>query len=144
MMPPDVTNADVTNAVRVLCVEDLRFVAEAISDDVNREPGFQSVGIRQTPDDLVSEVLRLQVEVVLLDLRTGGADAFQVLAELRDAAPHVRVIVVSGDNHPKTIEQAFDAGACGYVVKRDPREIIDALKAVTAGETWRPRHPLIR
>lgn len=138
-MPPDVTDT-----VRVLCVEDLRFVAEAISDGVNREPGFQSVGILQTPDNLMAEVRRLKVDIVLLDLRTGGADAFQALAELSDVLPEVRVIVVSGDNHPKTIQQAFDAGARGYVVKREPREIIDALKAVTAGETWRPRHPLIR
>lgn len=138
-MPPEVTDV-----VRVLCVEDLRLVAEAISDDVSREPGFQCVGILQTPDGLVDQVRRLHVDVVLLDLRTGGADAFHALSVLSSTLPEVRVIVVSGDNHPQTIQQAFDAGARGYVVKRDPKEIIEALKVVAAGETWAPRHPLIR
>jgi DNA-binding NarL/FixJ family response regulator len=131
-------------AVRILCVEDLHFVAEAICDDVNREPGFQSVGMLPTPDRLIDEARRLEPDIVLLDLRTGGADAFATMAELLAVLPQVRVIVVSGDNHPKTIDRAFDLGASGYVVKHDPREVIDAVKTVAAGGAWRPRRRLIR
>lgn len=130
--------------VRVLCVEDLHFVAEAICDEVGREEGFQSVGILPTPDRLVEEAARLQADIVLLDLRTGGADALETMVELLRAQPKVRVIVVSGDNHPRTIERAFELGASGYVVKHDHREIIEAVRAVVAGGTWRPRRPMVR
>ncbi len=84
------------------------------------------------------EVRRLKVDVVLLDLYYGGHDAFGQLAALTKSAPNVRTIVVSGDNHPDTITRAFEAGARGYVVKGDSREIIAAIQAVSAGKTWRP------
>lgn len=129
--------------VRVLCVEDLHFVAEAIRDDIDSQPELESVGILPTPDRLLEEARRLRPDIVLLDLRTGGADAFDAMAELLGAMPDVRVIVVSGDNHPKTIERALALGASGYVVKHDPREVIDAVKAVAAGAVWRPRRPLV-
>ena len=127
--------------VRVLCVEDLHFVAEAITDAVNREAGLESVGILATPDRLVEEARRLHVDIVLLDLRTGGADAFETMVTLKREQPDIQVIVVSGDNHPKTVQRAFDLGASGYVIKHDHREIIEAVNAVAAGETWRPRRP---
>jgi DNA-binding NarL/FixJ family response regulator len=137
-------SADAAEGVRVLCVEDLHFVAEAICDEVNRQEGFCSVGILATPDRLVEESQRLRPDVVLLDLRTGGADAFEAMVALLRAQPGVRVIVVSGDNHPRTVERAFELGASGYVVKHDHREIIEAVRAVANGGTWRPRRPLVR
>lgn len=129
--------------VRVLCVEDLHFVAEAICDDIDREAGFQSVGILPTPDRLIEEAQRQRPDIVLLDLRTGGADAFDTMVELLSVMPGIRVIVVSGDNHPKTIARSLALGASGYVVKHDPREVIEAVKAVAAGGVWRPRRPLV-
>ena len=138
------TAADAAEAVRVLCVEDLHFVAEAICDDINREAGFECVGILPTPDRLLEESQRMRPDIVLLDLRTAGADSFDAMAELLAALPAVRVIVVSGDNHPKTIARAFDLGASGYVVKHDAREVVDAAKAVAAGGVWQPRRPMLR
>jgi|SRR5690606_15298012 len=139
MTPPG--EADV---VSVLCVEDLHFVAEAICDEIDRQPDLRSVGSLPTPDRLIDEASRLEPDVVLLDLRTGGADAFETMVALLRAMPTVRVIVVSGDNHPRTVERAFELGASGYVVKHDHREIIEAVRAVAGGETWRPRRPLVR
>jgi two-component system, NarL family, response regulator DesR len=125
--------------LRVLCVEDLRIVAEAISAAIDAEPDMRSVGILPTPETLARETRRLNPDIVLFDLYYGaGRAAFDDLAGLRSAAPHIAVIVISGDNHPATIERALAAGARGYVVKSDMREVIEAIRAVAAGGTWRP------
>lgn len=133
-----------SDAIRVLCVEDLHFVAASICEDIDREPGLRSVGILPTPDNLLEETRRLQARVVLLDLRTGGRDSLEAMTELLRAMPEVRVIIVSGDNHPKMIERAFALGASGYVVKSEPREVVEAARAVAEGRKWLPRHPLRR
>lgn len=124
--------------VRVLCVEDLHPVAEAICDAVDDAGGLKSVGVLSTPDGLLAEVRRRKPDVVLLDLYYGGRDAFKELKALRDAEPGVAVIVVSGDNHPATIRRAFEAGVRGYVVKSSVGEVIDAIRAVSGGKVWRP------
>lgn len=124
--------------VRVLCVEDLHPIAEAICDAVNDAGDMQSVGVLASPEGLVEEVRQRKPDIVLLDLYYGGRDAFAQLIALVSAEPAVRVIVVSGDNHPHTIMRAFDLGAHGYVVKSDMREVIDAIRAVAAGRDWRP------
>ncbi len=126
--------------LRVLCVEDLRVVAEAIGDAIDAEPDMRSVGILPTPETLARETQRVKPDVVLFDLYYGGGrPAFDDLAQLHAAAPQIAVIVISGDNHPATVERAFAAGAHGYVVKSDMREVIEAIRAVAAGGTWRPR-----
>ncbi len=127
--------------LRVLCVEDLRWVAEAIRDLVDREAGLECVGILAAPDDLAREAVRLKADIVLLDLYFGGHDgevAFRAMRALLDAAPHVRVIIVTGDNHPQMVQRAFDLGARGYIVKDAPRALIEAIRAVGGGEAPRP------
>jgi len=119
-------------------VEDLHAVAEAICERVDKEPDLKSVGVLHAPDGLLREVQQLNPDVVLLDLYYGGRDAFPQLRVVAQAAPQVRIIVVSGDNHPETIRRAFEAGARGYVVKGDPAEIVAAIRAVWAGGSWRP------
>ena len=137
--PPNQSQAqDQPRSVRVLCVEDLRAVAESICDVVDHEPDMESVGILATPDHLDREVRRLSANVVLLDLYFAGRTAFPALAELLRAEPSVRVIVVSGDNHPHTIARAFALGASGYVVKGDLSEVIDAIRATMQGRFWHP------
>lgn len=132
------TGQSASRVVRVLCVEDLRPVAEAICDGIDAERGLKSVGTLDSPDHLLAEVRQKTPDIVLLDLYYGGRDAFGQLAALREASPETKVIVVSGDNHPDTIKRAFSLGARGYVVKSDLREVIAAIKAVAGGGTWRP------
>lgn len=125
--------------LRILCVEDLRPVAEAIGAAIDAEPGMRSVGILPTPETLARETQLLQPDVVLFDLYYGaGRPAFDDLAHLHTAAPQIALIVISGDNHPATVQRAFAVGARGYVVKSDMREVIAAIRAVAAGGTWRP------
>ena len=78
-------------------------------------------------------------DLMLLDLRLGDADGFDLLAELRAAWPAVPVVVVSASDRSADVIRAIDLGAMGFVPKRASNETLqEALHVVMQGGIYVP------
>ena len=78
-------------------------------------------------------------DLVLLDLRLGDADGFDVLVELRNGGPAIPVVVVSASDRSADVIRAIDLGAMGFVPKRASNETLtEALKVVMSGGIYVP------
>jgi DNA-binding NarL/FixJ family response regulator len=79
-------------------------------------------------------------DLVLLDLRLGDADGFELLAELRATYPAVPVVVVSASDRSADVIRAIDLGAMGFVPKRASNETLqEALHVVMQGGIYVPQ-----
>jgi len=87
----------------------------------------------QILDDLQPE----QPDLILSDLTLPDAHEVDVVKQLRTHAPGVPILVVSGQDDDSYVEAAFAAGADGYVLKGDAREVVLGVKALRNGETFR-------
>ncbi|MDR4467621.1 MAG: response regulator transcription factor [Nitrospira sp.] len=80
---------------------------------------------------------RLRPDVVVLDLvmpRVGGLDAARAI---RKDLPDCRVVVCTMHASTNTKEEAFAAGAVGFVRKQSAHsDLVPAIRAVVAGETF--------
>lgn len=78
-----------------------------------------------------------QIDLVLLDLTMPGALGFSSLVRLRSERPEVPLIVISSNDHPRTVRRAQQFGAAGFVSKAAPAQTLrEAVRAVMAGGTW--------
>jgi DNA-binding NarL/FixJ family response regulator len=121
--------------IRVLCVDDNDFVAEAIRRKLSLNPGFFWAGWLPDAKDLVEKVSESKADVVLLDIDMPGKDSFEALAELAAACPQARVIMLSGYIRSDYIDRAVEAGAWGYVSKNENTDtILAAIQQVARGQ----------
>jgi two-component system invasion response regulator UvrY len=120
--------------IKVLCVDDNDFVAEAIERKLRREPGFEWAGWLPDTINLTERARTSGADVVLLDVDIPGRDSFEALAELTAAEPTIRVIMLSGHVRTDYIDRAVEAGAWGYLSKGEENEVIlGAIRRVAAG-----------
>jgi DNA-binding NarL/FixJ family response regulator len=118
-----------------LCVDDSPEIAGAMQKLLQTEADFVSMGMLDRADDLVGEVVRIGVDIVLLDLTMPGKPPLTALQELSVAVPHCRVIVYSGLTDQGSIDAAVEAGAWGVVSKNTEfSALLDAIRRVMAGE----------
>lgn len=113
------------------------------------------MAVRQALDELLSQGRMIEaasqsalesalaetpdIDLVLLDLAMPGATGFSSLVLLRGEWPGVPVIVVSSNDHPRTIRRAQQFGAAGFVPKSAPADLLaDAVREVLAGGQWFP------
>jgi len=119
------TNSDPTSpAVSLMIVEDhavtrdgLRMMLEAV--------GFNVVGEAGDAKSAASEFKACKPDITLLDIRLGiGPNGIDVAATLREIDPQCKIIMFASDSLEADIHRARKAGACGFLVKTLPREII--------------------
>ena len=79
------------------------------------------------------------LDLALLDLGLPDAEGLSGLAQLRQAAPWLPVVIVSAEQHKQTILEALNLGAVGYIPKSTPRDaLLTALQQILAGQVYLP------
>jgi len=89
----------------------------------------------------VTETLRAHpdLDLVLLDLFMPGANGFELLSNVCNAASDAPVVVLSASEDTVHMRKALDCGASGYISKSAPRDVmISALRLVLAGGIYVP------
>jgi DNA-binding NarL/FixJ family response regulator len=121
-------------ASRILIVDDHPLTREALSS-LLRAHGFNVVGCASDGRQAITEVARLQPDLVLLDLSMPGLDGLSALPRLREAAPDTEVVVLTASGTEENLLAAIRAGAAGYLLKTEPPErIASFLDGVVNGE----------
>ena len=81
------------------------------------------------------------LDLVLLDLRMPDVSGFAALADIEDRHPDVPVVIMTGEEEPALVREAFDHGALGFIPKSSPPAVIlAALRLVLSGGTYVPPH----
>ncbi len=120
--------------ISVLIVDDHAVVRSGLRLLLEREEDLQVSGEAGNADEAIREVRRLEPDVVLLDVVMPGMTGIEALPLLHDTVPDVRVVVLSMQDDPSYVREAFAAGAMGYVLKEAAdSEVVTAIREVAAG-----------
>jgi DNA-binding NarL/FixJ family response regulator len=77
--------------------------------------------------------------VVLLDLHMPGTAGLEALDAVRQAFESSRIVVLSGEEDPRQVRRAIDAGAAGFIPKSStPEVLLSALRLVLADGVYLP------
>jgi two-component system chemotaxis response regulator CheY len=76
-------------------------------------------------------IRQMKPDVVLLDMMMPVMDGLGVLTEIKEAGLETTVLVVSGNEDPALMQQAFSLGAIGYVTKPlNPGRILKTFEQI--------------
>lgn len=93
--------------------------------------GVEMVAVAGTVEDAVRavEAHRPALLVVSLDALPARAEAWECMRLVRGVSAETRVVVVSGDDDPRTIEAAFAEGAAAFCAKSaEPEDLAAAVR----------------
>lgn len=84
-------------------------------------------------------------ELAILDLGMPGPPWMDAMRRLRDAWPAARLVVVTADDKPDSVQHALSAGAHGFILKTEqPHVFAAALRLVLSGGHYFPLSALGR
>ena len=116
---------------RVVVADDSPSLRTLLTTLLSLEPGFEVAGVAADGAEAVEIVLRVRPDLLLLDLAMPRVDGLQVIEQLKDQLPELRIVVFSGYTSSELEQAARDRGAAAYVRKgRPPEDLIEALDSV--------------
>jgi two-component system response regulator NreC len=123
--------------IRIVIVDDHAVVRSGLRLLLDSEDGLETVAEAGTARDAIFEVRKHKPDVVLMDVVLPDKSGIETTPDVLKEAPEARVLVLSMEDDPRYVREAFAAGASGYVLKEAAdSELVAALKQVAAGERY--------
>ena len=123
-----------TKPIRVLIVDDHAVVRSGISLLLAREADIEPVGEAGTGREAIFEARSLKPDVILMDVVMPDQTGLEALPTLIHEHPETKVLLLSMQDDPRYIREAFAAGASGYVLKEAAdAEVVNAVREVARG-----------
>jgi DNA-binding NarL/FixJ family response regulator len=121
--------------IRVLLVDDNGEMLTDLRDELSAE--FEIAGTADNGQEAIREVLRLDPDVIVLDVTMPVMNGLQVASSLRDMHRRTKILFLTIHEEPEYISAAFSVGACGYVTKRRlASDLALAIREVSVGRNF--------
>ena len=121
-------------SIRVLIVDDHAVVRAGLAMLINAEADLEAVGEAGSARDAIFEARSTQPDVVLLDVMMPEQSGIEIVPQLLKEHPEAKVLVLSMQDDPRYVREAFEAGASGYVLKEAAdAEVVAAIRDVAGG-----------
>jgi two-component system response regulator NreC len=123
--------------IRAVVVDDHAVVRSGIKLLLDREDDIEVVGEAGNAKDAIFRARALKPDVILLDVVMPGQSGIEALPALLKEAPDTKVLVLSMQDDPSYVREAFAAGASGYVLKEAAdEEVVAAVREIANGRSY--------
>jgi two-component system response regulator NreC len=120
--------------IRVLVVDDHAVVRSGLRLLIDAEADMETVGEAGNVRDAIFEARTSKPDLILMDVVMPGESGLEGVPKLLHEHPDVKVLILSMQDDPRYLREAFSVGASGYVLKEAAdTEVVTAIREVAAG-----------
>lgn len=120
--------------LKIVLVDDQSLCRSGLSELLSNSYGFSVLGATGNIEEL-RELLKLQPDLLIMDLRMRPMDGLAMLQQIRQDGCAIPVVVLTMSDSETDLSNAIRAGARGYLLKdMAPEDVVDAIRRVAAGE----------
>jgi len=119
------------NRYRVLIVDDHPFARKAVRALLEGDSSFEIAGEADDGEQAIVLCGQLQPDLVLMDIHLPGLNGLEATRRIKQAYPHIRVVMLTVSDDVADLFTAVQFGAQGYLLKNmDPDDWVRYLHAL--------------
>jgi DNA-binding NarL/FixJ family response regulator len=123
--------------IKVALVDDHTLFREGIKRILSLESDIEIVGEAIDGEEVVRLLNHCHPEVLLLDIKMDKINGLQILPQIVEQYPHLKVIVLTAQIGQSESVRAIKDGARGIILKHAASEfLIKGIRKVAEGELW--------
>jgi two-component system, NarL family, response regulator DevR len=121
---------------RVYLLDDHDIVRRGLRDLLVNANDIDVVGDSGSVREAIPDIVRLEADVMLLDLQLQDGSGIEVCRAVRSVKPSVSGLLLTGSGDDEALAAAVLAGAAGHLVKLSrSTDIVGAIRKVRAGSS---------
>ena len=127
------------NPIRILLADDHPLFREGVAHSLGTEADLEIIAQADSGEAAVELALRLQPDVVILDVTMTGMGGIAAAEKIAAGLPGIRIIMLTVSENRENLMAALKAGAHGYVLKGvSASELRSITRRVAGGEAYVP------
>jgi DNA-binding NarL/FixJ family response regulator len=122
---------------RVLLADSQLLFRGAIRALIDSAGGYEVVGEASGGEEALVAIEELTPDLVILALSLEGVGGTELVHRARRSGSRARFLFLSDSTRRQDVEDAFKAGACGYVAKSDSTiDLLEVIEHVLSGRVY--------
>jgi len=122
-------------AIRVLLVDDQALIREGLAIILGAQPDIKIVGQAADGQEGVGLAVRLQPDVILMDIKMPRMDGIKATRQIKEDLPETPIIILTTYAEDELVFEGIRAGASGYLLKDITRgQLVEAVRGAARGE----------
>jgi DNA-binding NarL/FixJ family response regulator len=123
--------------IRVVLADDHAIVRAGLKEILSDTGDMQVVGEATNGHEVMARVRELDADVLVLDMSMPGRSGIELIKQVKNEKPKVRVLVLSMHSEKQYAVRALKAGASGYLTKESAAEqLVAAIRRVAGGGAY--------
>jgi DNA-binding NarL/FixJ family response regulator len=120
---------------RILLADDHTLVLDGFRKLLEEQ--YEIVGVAEDGRTLLQKARELQPDIVTLDISMPQLNGIDAARKLKKSFPRIKLIFVTMHADPAYVNEAFKAGASGYLLKRSAgSELLQAIQSAIDGQCY--------
>lgn len=120
--------------IRVMVADDQVIIRSGLSALLMSYDDMNLVGEATNGEEAVELCERIQLDVVLMDVKMPHMDGVTATGIIHRRWPDIRILMLTSFTDKESIQGALSAGACGYLLKdASAEELVEAIREVYHG-----------
>lgn len=125
------------NPLRIFIADDHALLRAGLKRLIESEPNMIVVGEAGDGIEAFDKIIELNPEITVMDISMPKMNGVEVIRRLKAAGSKTKVIAVTVQEDSAYLREVFEAGSCGYLLKRAAAdELIEALGKIAAGSFY--------
>ncbi|HET6978890.1 MAG TPA: response regulator transcription factor [Pyrinomonadaceae bacterium] len=121
--------------IRLLIADDHVMFAQGLESLLRDE--FELLGTAGNGEELVEATLRLNPDVILVDISMPVLNGFDAVRRIRASGSETRIVFLTMHDDATLLSEAFRCGASGYILKQAAgEELANAIREVAQGNNY--------
>ncbi|MEL6988031.1 MAG: response regulator transcription factor [Bacteroidota bacterium] len=123
--------------VRILLVDDHKIILDSLSLLINMMEGIEVVGTLDDSRKVIQFIEENELDLLMTDLSMPYLNGIELSHKVKSAFPKLPILMLTVNDDPGLISDAFKMGISGYVIKKAKRDELEkAIKTVASGELY--------
>ena len=126
-----------SDKITVVIADDHTILRRGLVSLLSLNQNIRVIGEAEDGRSAVELALRLEPDVVLMDISMPVLNGLEATDHLKRVAPGIKVLILSAHDNDEYVNQVVRSGANGYLLKStSPEELYAAIRTVYAGHAF--------
>lgn len=120
--------------IRIIIADDQRLLRESLHTVLELEEDLEVIGLAEDGQQAYDLSVRLQPELVLMDVQMPIMDGIRATRKIKARCPHTQILILTTFTDDEYIIEGLAAGAMGYLLKdMDKTTLLKAIRDAVEG-----------
>ncbi|WP_322970145.1 response regulator transcription factor [Faecalibacter sp. LW9] len=123
--------------MNIFILDQHKIVIDGLIAILNKRKGFNVKGYATNIADAICWLNENDVDLLITEVVFSNDDALELLKPLRKNKKEIKILILTGDNRIKKIQELFKLGVNGFIEKHnETKQFIEALNCIKRGQSY--------